>query len=172
MEEASTNLSIRVAQQEDLDRVWPVFQPIVAAGDTYAVDRDSTKEDCRRLWFDLPQRTFVVEDAGRLIGTYYIKPNGAGPSDHICNCGYMVSAEARGRGVAAAMCTHSQDVARELGFELMQFNAVVSTNTGAIRLWERLGFATVGRVPKAFRHPQEGYVDTLVMTKWLGEEPV
>ncbi|MEM1361065.1 MAG: GNAT family N-acetyltransferase [Pseudomonadota bacterium] len=166
-----SELKIRPAEPSHFERVWEIFHPVVSSGETYGFPLESNREDCQRLWFDLPQQTFVTEDAGSLIGTYYIKPNGAGPSDHICNCGYMVAPEARGRGVAAAMCTHSQGVARTLGFKLMQFNAVVSTNTGAIRLWERLGFETVGRVPRAFRHPKEGYVDTFVMTKWLGEDP-
>ena len=65
------------------------------------------------------------------------------------------------------MCRHSQAQARALGFEAMQFNFVVTTNTGAIRLWERLGFETVGRLPGAFEHPAAGRVDALVMMKWL-----
>ena len=85
----------------------------------------------------------------------------------ICNCGYMVPAQARGKGVASAMCEHSQEIARELGYKAMQFNFVVSSNTGAVRLWNKLGFETVGRLPRAFLHPAQGYVDALVMYKWL-----
>ena len=69
------------------------------------------------------------------------------------------------------MCEHSQDVARELGYQAMQFNIVVSTNETAVKLWTRLGFDTVGRLPKAFRHPSKGYVDALVMYKWLDTRP-
>jgi ribosomal protein S18 acetylase RimI-like enzyme len=65
------------------------------------------------------------------------------------------------------MCEHSQDIARQLGYKAMQFNIVVSTNETAVKLWTRLGFDTVGRLPKAFRHPAHGYVDALVMYKWL-----
>jgi ribosomal protein S18 acetylase RimI-like enzyme len=78
--------------------------------------------------------------------------------------------EARGRGIATAMCEHSQDVATELGYKAMQFNFVASTNTGAIRLWERLGFEIVGRLPGAFRHPENGFVDACVMYKWLSDD--
>lgn len=75
----------------------------------------------------------------------------------------MVSTAARGRGLATAMCEHSQNIAKELGYKAMQFNFVVSTNEGAVRLWNKLGFATVGRLPKAFNHPFIGYVDALIM---------
>ena len=70
--------------------------------------------------------------------------------------------------MATLMCKHSQQVAIELGYKAMQFNFVVASNAGAIRLWEKLGFETVGRVPKAFNHPSKGYVDAFVMYKWLG----
>jgi len=65
------------------------------------------------------------------------------------------------------MCEHSQEIAREMGYKAMQFNFVASSNEVAVRLWNKLGFQTVGRLPKAFQHPFKGYVDALVMYKWL-----
>ena len=79
----------------------------------------------------------------------------------------MVSSQARGRGLATAMCEHSQQIAIELGYKAMQFNFVASSNEGAVRLWTKLGYKTVGTLPKAFNHPTKGYVDALVMYKWL-----
>jgi hypothetical protein len=114
-----------------------------------------------------PRKTWVIEEAGQLLGTYYLKTNQGGPGQHVCNCGYMVAAEARGRGLATALCEHSQEQALALGYKAMQFNFVAATNTGAVRLWKKLGFAEVGRLPGAFNHPQQGYVDALVMYKWL-----
>ena len=158
----------REATSADFDEIWPIFQEIVAAGATYAYPRDITKEEARTLWMDGPRKTFVAEADGQILGTYFIKTNQAGPGDHVCNCGYMVSSAARGRGLATAMCEHSQEVAKQLGYEAMQFNFVVSSNEGAVRLWKKLGFDVVGRLPRAFRHPSRGYVDALVMYKWLG----
>jgi ribosomal protein S18 acetylase RimI-like enzyme len=66
------------------------------------------------------------------------------------------------------MSEHSQVTAAGLGFLAMQFNLVVSTNTGAVRLWQKLGFDIVGTLPRAFRHPEHGLVDAFVMYKWLG----
>lgn len=160
-------MTIREATQDDFEQIWPIFREVVAAGDTYAIAPDTTREQARALWMSAPKKTFVFEEDGRVLGTYYIKPNQSGPGDHVCNCGYMVASQSRGRGVATALCEHSQRIARELGYRAMQFNCVVSTNEGAVRLWTALGFATVGRLPGAFRHPTRGLVDALVMYKWL-----
>lgn len=160
-------MPLREATREDFDRIWPIFHEIAAAGETYAYPRDTSKAQALALWIDLPRKTYVFEEGGRILGTYYIKTNQKGPGDHVCNCGYMVSSAARGRGLATAMCEHSQQIARELGYKAMQFNFVASSNEGAVRLWHKLGFETVGRLPMAFHHPSKGYVDALVMYKWL-----
>ncbi|MFD2533400.1 GNAT family N-acetyltransferase [Gracilimonas halophila] len=160
-------MNIREATTEDFDQIWPIFHEIASAGETYAYPRDITKEQARKFWMEKPEKTYVIEDDGDIMGTYYIKTNQQGPGDHVCNCGYMVASEARGRGLATAMCEHSQERALELGYKAMQFNFVASSNEGAIRLWHKLGFTTVGRLPKAFHHPAKGYIDALVMYKWL-----
>jgi len=160
-------MNIREATEQDFDAIWPIFHAIVKAGDTYAYPTDTTKEQALSLWIKSPRKTYVFEEGGIILGTYYIKTNQAGPGNHVCNCGYMVSTSARGRGLATAMCEHSQKIARELGYCAMQFNFVASSNEGAVRLWNKLGFETVGRLPKAFNHPALGYVDALVMYKWL-----
>jgi ribosomal protein S18 acetylase RimI-like enzyme len=158
---------IREATKSDFEKIWPIFHEIASAGETYAYPRDVTKEEGEKLWMDKPRKTFVAEREEGLLGTYYIKTNHAGPGSHVCNCGYMVPPTSRGKGVATAMCEHSQQVARELGYEAMQFNFVASTNEGAVRLWQKLGFEIVGRLPKAFKHPSKGNVDAFVMYKWL-----
>lgn len=160
-------MNIREATAEDFEQIWPFFREIAAAGETYAYSRDVTKADAFHLWMEYPRKTFVAEENGRILGTYYIKTNNAGPGAHVCNCGYMVSSEARGRGLATTMCEHSQAVAIEQGYKAMQFNFVAASNEGAVRLWTKLGFETVGRLPRAFSHPSMGLVDALVMYKWL-----
>ena len=108
-------MNIREASEDDFDKIWPIFHEVTTAGDTYAYPRDTTKEGAVKLWIDYPRKTFIFEDNTEVIGTYYIKTNQAGPGDHVCNCGYMVSSKARGKGVATSMCEHSQRVAIELG---------------------------------------------------------
>lgn len=114
--------------------------------------------------------TFVAQIDGRVLGTYYLRRNQGGGGAHVCNCGYATHPDARGQGVASAMLAHSFDAARTAGFRAMQYNFVVATNTGAIRLWTRAGFQEVGRLPRAFHHPTQGDVDALVLYKSL-EEP-
>ena len=160
-------MTIRLANENDWPQIWNFFKTIVRAGETYGFATDISQEDARSLWMDAPVETYVFEEGGRILGSYFLKTNFQGNADHVSNCGYMVSEAARGKGVASQMCQHSMRRAKELGYKAMQFNFVVSTNEGAIRLWQKLGFEIVGRVPKAFNHPQKGFVDSLVMYQWL-----
>jgi len=160
-------MQIRETTETDFEEIWPIFHEIASAGETYAYPRNTSKEEANRIWMRLPRKTYVAEEEGQILGTYYIKTNQAGPGSHVCNCGYMVSSKARGKGLATSMCEHSQIIAIELGYKAMQFNFVAVSNDGAVRLWKKLGFDTVGRLPKAFNHPVHGCVDALVMYKWL-----
>src|SRR5262245_23541291 len=123
--------------------------------------------DAIAYWMGSDRETFVAEEEGRLVGTYYLRPNQLGGGAHVANCGYITASDAFGRGVGRRMCEHSLQHARDRGFRAMQFNFVVSTNTRAIGLWQHLGFDTVGRLPLAFSHPSHGYVDALVMFRTL-----
>jgi L-amino acid N-acyltransferase YncA len=158
---------IRPATAADHDAIWAIFHEVVAAGDTYAYDPATPREEALRLWCELPRATFVAELDGRVAGTYFLKDNQPGLGSHVANAGYMTAGWARGRGVGAAMCEQSIDAARRLGYRAMQFNLVVATNEGAIRLWQRCGFAVVGTLPAAFRHARVGFVDALVMYRML-----
>ena len=162
---------IRPARPEDRSAIWSLIEPVIRAGETYALDRDMSEEDALAYWLGQEKETFVAEQEGAILGTYYLRPNQAGGGKHICNCGYMTSADATGRGVARQMCLQSLAHARARGFRGMQFNFVVSTNERAVRLWQSLGFELVGRLPLAFDHPTRGYVDALVSSPlpvWTG----
>jgi L-amino acid N-acyltransferase YncA len=164
-------MEIRRAVPADWSQIWPIFHTIVAAGDTYAYNPATTAAEARRIWMEKPLRTYVALANDSVLGTYFLTPNQPYLGSHVCNCGYMVAPAARGQGVATAMCRHSQVEARALGFRAMQFNLVVATNAGAIKLWRRHGFDIVGRLPGAFHHQQRGYVDALVMFKSLVDAP-
>ena len=112
---------------------------------------------------------FLAQGAkdGVALGSYYIRPNQAGGGAHVCNCGFVTALAARGQGVARSMLDHALDQAVAQGYRAMQFNFVVSTNSRAIAIWEGAGFRTLARLPGAFRHPTQGYVDALVMWKDL-----
>ncbi len=158
---------VRPARDRDADAIWSIIGPTIRAGETYALPRDMSREAALAYWLGADRETFVAEDQGRIVGTYYIRANQAGGGAHVCNCGYMTAKSSSGRGVARNMCAHSLDHARRRGFRAMQFNFVVSTNERAVRLWQSLGFAIVGRLPGAFAHPGLGDVDALVMFRAL-----
>jgi len=160
-------VTIREASHTDRDAVWSIFNAVVADGDTYAFDPDTSREEALAYWFQPGAHTYVAEDAGRIVGTYVLKANQVGLGSHVANAGFMVAAESRGAGVGRAMGAHCLAEARRLGFRAMQFNFVVSTNQTAIRLWERLGFRVVGTLPGAFRHRTQGFVDAVVMFRSL-----
>ncbi|WP_169195027.1 GNAT family N-acetyltransferase [Devosia sp. MC1541] len=160
-------MQIRPATLEDREAVLSIVKPGLASGETYTIDTDLDDEGTLAYWFLPSHSVYVAEENGRVLGTYYIMANQRGNGAHVANCGYMVSPEAQGRGIAKAMCLHSLELAKELGFRAMQFNHVVSTNTRAVALWQSLGFAIVGTLPKAFNHPQHGYVDSYVMFREL-----
>lgn len=156
-------MNIRPATPPDRESVWSIIGPVIRDGATYTLPSDMPKEEALSYWFSNGHEVFVAEDGQAILGTYFLRRNQDGGGSHVANCGYMTAAAAQGRGTATAMCQHSIQHARSQGFRAMQFNFVVSTNEGAIRLWQKLGFETVGRLPKAFRHPALGFVDALVM---------
>lgn len=159
---------IRHYEESDWPSVWPLLHDTFAAGDTYTFSPQSSEEDIHRAWVEAPAATFVAcSPDGQILGTYFLKANQPGLGAHVCNCGYVVALQARGQGIASLMCEHSQVEAIAMGFRAMQFNFVVSTNERAVQLWQRLGFAIVGRLPGAFNHRDLGYVDALVMFKQL-----
>jgi L-amino acid N-acyltransferase YncA len=158
---------IRAAHADDTAAIWSIIGPTIRAGETYTLDPMMSETDALAYWMGPDKETFVAEDKGVLLGTYYIRANEGGGGKHVCNCGYMTSEAATGRGVARSMCEHSMHHARTRGFRAMQFNFVVSTNGRAVRLWQCLGFEIVGTLPLAFEHPKHGFVDAFVMFQAL-----
>ena len=159
---------IRLFNRKDWPAVWRIIEPVFRAGETYPFSPEIPEEEACSVWIEHPSATYVATDeAGNIVGTYYIKPNQSSLGAHVCNCGYIVGENARGKGVATEMCEHSQQEAVSQGFRAMQYNLVVSTNEKAFQLWKKLGFDLVGTLPGAFRHKQYGYVDAYVMYKQL-----
>jgi ribosomal protein S18 acetylase RimI-like enzyme len=160
-------VAIRPATSSDRDAIWAILEPMIRAGETYTLQRDMSREQVLEYWFAPEKETFVWEENGAILGTYFLKANQQGGGAHVANCGYVTSVAAQGRGIARTMCLHSLDRAKKRGFRAMQFNFVVSTNARAVKLWLSLGFRVVGRLPGAFEHPELGFVDALVMYRNL-----
>ena len=158
---------IRQSEPRDDDAIWRILEPAFRAGETYPVPRDISRAGALAYWHTPGHAVFVAEDAGTIVGTYYLRANNRGGGAHVANCGYVVAPEAFGRGVAQAMCSHSLEEAKARGFTAMQFNFVIASNERAVRLWQRMGFAIAGHLPEAFQHPRLGLVDAYVMVRHL-----
>lgn len=158
---------IRRAAPEDFAAIWPIFQSVIAAGDTYVFAPETRSDEAFQYWFGAGVSCYVAERGGQIVGMYKLVANQRDLGAHVANASFMVSPAARGGGLGEALGRHCLVTAAQAGFTAMQFNFVVSTNTGAVALWKKLGFTIVGTLPGAFRHLQRGFVDAYVMYRWL-----
>ena len=160
-------MHIRLAKERDYEEMYLIFKEVIKKGDTYVFSPSTTKEEAYSYWFGKGIESFVVEDNGKIVGMYKIIANQIDLGSHVANASFMVSSKEQGKGIGKTMGEHCLKTAKEKGFKAMQFNFVVSTNYGAVKLWEKLGFEIVGTLPKAFKHMELGYVDAYVMYRFL-----
>jgi L-amino acid N-acyltransferase YncA len=160
---------IRPATDADWPAIWPFFQRIVAAGETYAYDRDMPEPEARRTWMVPPPGLVAValDDDGAITGSASMYRNRGGGGSHVASASFMVDPDRAGRGTGRALGTFFLEWAREQGFRAAQFNSVVESNERAVALWRSLGFAVLAAVPQAFAHPTRGDVSLLVMHRFL-----
>jgi L-amino acid N-acyltransferase YncA len=124
-------MKIRLATESDRTAIWNIFHEVVAAGDTYALDPNISREDALAYWFASGTHTYVAEQSAiGIAGTYILRPNQSGGGSHVANAGFMVSARARGQGLGRAMAEHCLSEARRFGFRAMQFNYVMRSVYG------------------------------------------
>ena len=157
-------MTIRPMTEADWPQVWPFWNEIVQDGETYAYPLDLSSEQARALWtMSPPGQTVVLEEGGRILGSATMGPNRPGRGSHVGTASFMVSSDARGRGVGRRLGEYVVQWHREEGYRAIQFNAVVETNTAAVRLWQALGFEIIGTVPEAFDSRSHGLVGLHVM---------
>jgi L-amino acid N-acyltransferase YncA len=159
---------IRQATETDWPAIWPFWRDIVEAGDTYAYPLGATSEQARRWWFDGSHVVVLLDEEGRVLGSAKMGANRPSRGSHVGTASFMVDAAARGRGVGRRLGEHVVQWHRDHGFAGIQFNAVVETNTAAVRLWQDLGFEIIGTVPRAFDSANHGRVGLHVMYLELG----
>jgi L-amino acid N-acyltransferase YncA len=161
------NLDIRSATSQDEEDIWEIMQVVISTGDTYVFHPDSSKERMMTYWFGADKHTYVASLDDQIVGTFIIKANQPDLGSHVANASYMTHPNHLRKGIGYQMGEASLEIARNLGFEAMQFNIVVESNAGAIRLWKKLGFKIVGGVPEAFKHRKDGNTDILIMWRKL-----
>lgn len=160
-------MRIRPALLADAEAVWQVLEPTIRNAETLPLAPDLSREAALDYWFSPEHEVFVTEQVGTVVGTYILRASRPGGGSHIAGSTFVVSPSATGRGIAQAMCEHSLVRAKERGFLALQLDFVVTSNERHVKLWQRMGFDTVGRLPKAFRHPTLGLVDVLIVHRAL-----
>jgi L-amino acid N-acyltransferase YncA len=160
---------IRDVAEGDWAQIWPFLRQICVEGETFSYPTDISEATARDFWLLAPpHRTVVaVDEGGTVLGTAKMNANQMGNAGHVASASYMVDPAHSGQGVGRALCEETLRWATERGFRAMQFNAVVASNTPAVKLYESLGFQVIGTVPEAFHHPRLGYVGLHIMHRPL-----
>jgi ribosomal protein S18 acetylase RimI-like enzyme len=160
-------IQIRKAQPKDHEAIWLIIREVLAGGDTYVFDPDSSREEMLEYWCGPDTHCYVAEIDAAVLGTFIIKDNFPDLGAHVANGSYMTLPSAFGKGIGRTMGEFSLKEARKLGYRAMQFNIVVKHNERAIRLWQNLGFKIIGEIPEAFYYRKERYVDACIMWRSL-----
>ena len=158
---------IRKATEADKPAVWRIIKAVIAGGDTYTFAPDTPEQEMISFWFSPEKHVYVAEENGEILGTYWLKANQPGLGDHIGNGGYMVSPDAKGKGIGKQMALHSIEEAERIGYHAIQFNFVVKSNTAAVNLWKSVGFEVIGEIPDAIRHSKNGLTNAYIMYRKL-----
>ena len=154
-------LILRKYQQEDLSAMTMIWNTIVEEGNAFPQTELLTIEEADHFFVAQTLTTVAVED-DRVVGLYILHPNNVGRCGHIANASYAVKKDCRGHKIGEQLVSHSLQMAKEFGFRLMQFNAVVSTNAMAIHIYEKLGFQRLGTIPQGFLLRDGSYSDILL----------
>jgi ribosomal protein S18 acetylase RimI-like enzyme len=160
-------MEIRRAFSSDKQPVWQIMKAVIATGDTYVLDPETPEDEMIAYWFAPEKHIYVADEDGEIFGTYWLKANQPGLGSHVGNGAYMVSPNAKGKGIGRMMAEHSIGEARRLGFTAMQFNFVVKSNDVAVKLWQSVGFEIIGEIPEAFNHKQNGLTNAYIMYRKL-----
>lgn len=151
---------IREYTEADIPAMLDIWNEVVENGKAFP-QTESLNMDTGKDFFSSQSFTAVAEDNGSILGLYILHPNNIGRCAHIANASYAVSSTSRGKGLGQALVIHSLDKAKDHGFGIMQFNAVVKSNHNAIKLYKKLGFVQLGVIPKGFKLKDGSFEDIL-----------
>ena len=145
-----TGFYIRKYEEKDMVAIQSLWNSIIDEGESYIYTEHFSSDKIAQMLESQDAVYCAVNEADKVIGFYILHPNFAGRASHIANAAYAVNKNDRGVGIGKMLGSHSLRTAKDLGFRAIQFNAVVSTNIGAVQLWESLGFTRIGEIPEAF----------------------
>ena len=152
---------VRGYRKDDLEAMLTIWNEVIEDGEAFPQEELLTV-DMADEFFAGQSHTAVAEDEGKVVGLYILHPNNVGRCGHIANTSYAVSKDRRGEHIGEMLVKDSLEKAREKGFRLMQFNAVVESNIHARHLYERLGFQPLGMIPEGFRM-KDGHYENIYL---------
>ena len=151
-------MEIREYRQDDLAEMVDIWNEVVRDGIAFPQEEELDLAS-GSAFFASQTYCGVAEEDGHVIGLYILHPNNVGRCGHIANASYAVGSAARGKGAGRLLVEDSLAQGKAHGFRVLQFNAVVATNTRARHLYEKLGFVQLGTIPGGFRMPDGTYAD-------------
>ena len=154
-------MQVRGYRDEDLEAMTAIWNEVIEDGEAFPQEELLTV-DTASEFFSAQTHTAVAEEEGKVVGLYILHPNNVGRCGHIANTSYAVSSSCRGRHIGEQLVKDSLIKAKEKGFKLMQFNAVVESNIHARHLYERLGFQQIGMIPEGFRM-KDGHYENIYL---------
>ncbi len=155
-------LILNELKAEDLGGALKIWNDVVKDGIAFPQDKEMTVDEAISF-FNAQTKTIAVKDTkdDRVVGVYILHPNNVGRCAHICNASYAVSKDYRGRGIGELLVKDCIKRAKECGFKILQFNAVVADNIPALNLYKKLGFKQLGTIPKGFKNIDGTYKDII-----------
>ena len=144
-------MTVRAYEERDLSGMIRIWNEVVTEGVAFPQE-ELLDEAAGAAFFAAQTYTAVAADeTGTVLGLYILHPNNVGRCGHICNTSYAVGSARRGEHIGVQLVLVSLQQGKAHGFKVLQFNAVVESNTHARHLYERLGFTQLGVIPGGFR---------------------
>lgn len=160
-------LSIIEVTKDQFSEIWPFFEEVIRAGETYPFPMDTDEKAARDFWFAPHAKVYNAYLDGRCVASRYIVPNKPGLGSHVCNTGVVIDKAVRGQGLGYQMMEFALQKTKELGFKAIQLNLVASNNHASLKICRSVGFETIGTLKSAFHYRAEEYIDAHVMYKTL-----
>ena len=160
-------ITVREFRSEDTKEAIAIWNEVVDQGKAFPQLEDLGVEDGEAFFKEQSYTGIAVNENDEIVGLYILHPNNIGRCGHICNASYAVKSTVRGQGVGKAIVTDCLEKAKEIGFRVLQFNAVVKSNTTALKLYQKLGLTQLGTIPGGFLNKDGVYEDIIVHYKEL-----